>query len=147
VALLARAERQFRGRAEAAGVILRVDAPARLPAVQGDAQRLGQVLANLVSNALRYTPRGGQVILSARAEGRWLLLTVADTGTGIAPADLPLVFERFYRADRSRRRDAGHSGLGLAIARQLVEAHGGALTATSQVGVGSTFTARLPLAG
>ena len=104
------------------------------------------MLANLVSNALRYTPRGGQVTLSARVEDRWLLLAVADTGAGIAPADLPLVFERFYRADRARRRDAGHSGLGLAIARQLVEAHGGALTATSQVGVGSTFTVRLPLA-
>ena len=146
-ALLARAERQFRGEAEAAGVALRVSAPDGLPRIQGDAQRLGQVLTNLVANALRYTPRGGQVTLSARLEGSWLALDVADSGTGIAPEDLPLVFERFYRADRSRRRDAGHSGLGLAIARQLVEAHGGTLTVTSQVGVGSVFTVRLPLAG
>jgi len=145
--LLARAQRQFRNEAEAAGVELRVDAPANLPPIEGDAQRLGQVLANLISNALRYTPRGGQVTLSARAEGRWLLVAVADTGEGIAPADLALVFERFYRADRSRTRDAGHSGLGLAIARQLIEAHGGALTAISEIGVGSVFTARLPLAG
>lgn len=143
-ALLARAEREFHSEAEAAGVALTVQAPAGLPRIHGDAQRLGQVLANLLSNALRYTPRGGRVTLSAAVEGPWVRLDVADTGAGIAPEDLPLVFERFYRADRARRRDAHHSGLGLAIARQLVEAHGGTLTAASTLGQGSVFSVRLP---
>ena len=145
-ALLAAVVREFGSTAEAAGVALTVHAPAGLPTVLGDAQRLGQVLGNLLANALRYTPQGGSIALSAATEGRWVRLDVADTGAGIAPEDLPLVFERFYRADRARHRDAGHSGLGLAIARQLVEAHGGTLSATSQLGQGSVFTVRLPAA-
>jgi signal transduction histidine kinase len=112
--------------------------------VVGDAQRLTQVLLNLISNALQHTPPDGQVIVSARrAEGK-VYVTIQDTGEGIAPDDLPHVFERFYRADRARSRDTGGSGLGLSIAKSLVEAQGGAITVESQVGQGSVFTVSLP---
>ena len=125
--------------------MLRSKAP-QLALMHGNPILLAELLNNLIDNALRYTPQGGSIALSAATEGRWVRLDVADTGAGIAPEDLPLVFERFYRADRARHRDAGHSGLGLAIARQLVEAHGGTLSATSQLGQGSVFTVRLPAA-
>jgi two-component system sensor histidine kinase BaeS len=114
--------------------------------VVGDAQRLTQVLLNLISNALQHTPSDGQVIVSARrAEGK-VYATIRDTGEGIAPDDLPHVFERFYRADRARCRNTGGRGLGLSIAKSLVEAHGGTITLESQVGQGSVFTVSLPQA-
>jgi len=102
-----------------------------LPLVQGDEQRLGQVLANLLDNALRHTPAGGSVRVHISKVNAGVQLAVTDNGEGIAAADLPYVFERFYRADRSRSRETGGSGLGLAIARQLVEAHGGRIWANS----------------
>jgi signal transduction histidine kinase len=105
-----------------------------------------QVLGNLLSNALRYTPSGGQVELRAAAAPGVVTLTVADTGPGIAPADLPHIFNRFYRADSSRAEASGESGLGLAIAKALVEAHGGLITAASALGQGTTFTIQLPAA-
>ena len=122
-----------------------------LPAVHVDPERMGQVLANLLENALRHTPSGGSVHLSAnQPDQHWVELNVTDTGEGIAPESLPHVFERFYRADPARRRQAGNSGsgIGLTISRALVEAHGGGLSAVSAgKGHGSAFTIRLPTAG
>ena len=123
---------------------MRVDAPADLPSIAVDTDRMTQVLNNLVSNALRYT-KSGEIALEAEARDRQVALRVRDTGSGIAPDDLPYVFDRFYRADQSRQRtDASSSGLGLAIAKAIVEAHGGTLAVDSEVGRGSTFTIMLP---
>ncbi len=105
-----------------------------------------QVLGNLVTNALRYTPSGGRIILSACPAGRSVALGVQDMGAGIAPDALPHVFDRFYRADPARSQQDGESGLGLAIARSIVEAHGGAIRAQSALGQGATFTVLLPVA-
>ena len=113
--------------------------------VQGDAQRLRQVLNNLLSNALRYTPSGGRITVMARRVGQEAQVTVRDTGPGIPPEDLPHIFDRFWRGDRSRTRASGGSGLGLSIARQLVEAHGGRIWAESQPGQGASFHFTLPL--
>ncbi|HEY2704251.1 MAG TPA: ATP-binding protein [Candidatus Dormibacteraeota bacterium] len=121
------------------------------PAVLGDPSRLGQVVRNLVHNAIKFTPEGGVITLSARGRhhrGRELVeLRVADTGCGIAPEELGRVFERFYKTDRSRGRDGEGTGLGLAIARHTVEAHGGSIEVESSPGVGSVFIVRLPGAG
>jgi signal transduction histidine kinase len=116
-----------------------------LPSVYADAGRLGQVFNNLLSNALRYTPAGQAITLGARLKGKELVLWVTDSGPGIASEDLPFVFERFYRADRSRSRDNGGSGLGLAIARQWVALHGGRIWVESEVGRGATFSVGLPV--
>ncbi|MDO3634599.1 sensor histidine kinase [Mycolicibacterium arseniciresistens] len=116
-----------------------------LPPVWGDAQRLAQVLSNLLDNALRHTPPHGRVDVHAEPLGRNLVLHVTDTGEGIAGDHLPHVFERFYRAEAARTRDRGGSGLGLAIAKALVEAHGGQISASSDgAGAGTTFTILLP---
>ena len=133
-----------RGAAAAGQVRLEADAPQPVP-VRGDPDRLRQVLVNLVGNALRYTPPGGRVTVSAAGEDGAAVLTVRDTGIGIPPEHLPHVFDRFYRCDASRSRETGGSGLGLAIVRQLVAAHGGTVAAASEPGRGSTFTVRLPL--
>ncbi len=137
--------------AEAGEVRLIVDLPNDLPLVRADPDRLAQVLRNLVTNAVRHTPAGGQITVSARvspAEPGFVQITVTDTGEGIAPEDLPHVFDRFWRADRSRSRDmvGAGAGLGLTIARQLVEAHGGRIEAASAPGQGSRFTFTLPVA-
>ena len=137
----------FSGQAEGAGVALRAEsttAVAGAPglSVEGDAGRLDQVLSNLVSNALRHTPPGGRVTLSAEAIQDGVRIRVADTGSGIPPEDLPSIFERFWRGEGSRL--GGGSGLGLAIARQLVQAHGGSIRVESKVGEGTTFTIELP---
>jgi signal transduction histidine kinase len=108
-----------------------------------DPDRLVQVLGNLVGNALRHTPDGGTVTLSTEPSGGQICMQVRDNGSGIAPNDLPHVFDRFYRADQSRTGD-GSSGLGLAIARSLIEAHGGQISVTSETGHGSCFTVCLP---
>jgi two-component system sensor histidine kinase BaeS len=131
------------GGAEAGGVKLTADAPGRLE-VTADPVRVRQALGNLVSNAIRYTPAGGNVSLVARREGAEVVISVVDDGTGIAAADLPHVFDRFWRADRSRSRATGGSGLGLAIVRQIAQAHGGSVTARSVEGRGSVFVLRLP---
>ncbi|MET7695434.1 HAMP domain-containing sensor histidine kinase [Streptomyces sp. NPDC005483] len=114
------------------------------PWLDADPVRMRQALGNLVSNALRHTPAGGSVTLSARRDGDDIVLAVADTGTGIAPDDLPHVFDRFWRAEKSRSRRTGGSGLGLPIVRHLVAAHGGTVVAASEPGTGSVFTLRLP---
>jgi signal transduction histidine kinase len=116
------------------------------PAVAIDAGRIRQVLSNLLVNALRYTPQRGRVQVSlAQISPGWLQVRVSDNGPGIGPDDLPHVFDRFYRGNRSRTRDGAGAGLGLAIARQWVEAHGGAIRAESVLGQGTTFAFTLPV--
>ena len=110
----------------------------------GDPDRLTQVLMNLPRNAVTHTSPNGAVRMEVGASGGGLVtIEVADTGTGISPADLPLVFERFFRADQARARDSGGFGLGLSIARELVEAMGGRLTVASEEGLGTTFSVQL----
>jgi signal transduction histidine kinase len=127
------------------GIRLDVQLAPNLPLIDLDRERIAQVLANLVSNALRYTPEGGVITLSAQTSGDCVLLRVSDTGPGIEPQHLPFVFKRFYRADDARPAN-GESGLGLAIARSLVEAHGGTVQVDSVSGQGATFTVALPAA-
>lgn len=123
---------------------INVECAEQLPRINIDEERIGQVLNNLVSNALRYTPSGGMITLSCQQDQGSIKLSVTDTGTGIAPEVLAHVFERFYRGDQARQGD--ESGLGLAIARSIVELHGGQITAQSEgIGKGSTFTVHLPL--
>ncbi|HJS27134.1 MAG TPA: ATP-binding protein [Actinomycetota bacterium] len=120
--------------------------PEDIPPLFADRERVHQVLFNLLDNAVRFTPAGGRVTVSASGHNGSVDVAVADTGPGISPEDLPRVFERFYRVDRSRSRDDGGTGIGLAIARSVVEAHGGRIWAESQPGQGSTFTFELPAA-
>ncbi len=144
--LLERAAAAYRAQALERNIALEVEAPVSLPAVEVDPERMAQVLGNLISNALRYTPSGGRITLTAAARDTSVMLQVADSGVGIAPDDLPYVFERFYRADASRHGNDGSSGLGLAIAKSLVEAHGGTIAVASTPGQGTTFTISLPVA-
>ncbi|MFI1000221.1 sensor histidine kinase [Streptomyces galbus] len=141
--LIAQVAAAHRVAADTAGVTLRTRADGT-PWLDADPVRLRQALGNLVTNAVRHTPRGGTVTLSAGREGDRVVLEVADTGTGIAAEDLPHVFERFWRAEKSRSRRTGGSGLGLSIVRHLVAAHGGTAGARSTPGRGSAFTLRLP---
>jgi len=142
--LLERMLRSYRPLALKQSITLRVDAQPDLPDASIDADRMAQVLGNLITNSLRYTPAQGEIILGARRENASVALTVRDTGRGIAPEALPFVFDRFYRADSSRS-GAEESGLGLAIARSIVEAHGGRIAADSSPGLGTTMTITLPI--
>ncbi len=126
------------------GIDFQIRVPENLPAIRADADRVGQIIHNLLSNALRHTPSGGSVTVCADREGAMIRFEIRDSGPGIAAADLPQVFERFWRAERSRSREHGGSGLGLAIARELVEAQGGRIGVESEVGVGSSFWFTLP---
>jgi len=132
---------------EDAGLTVRVE-PLEAATVMGDALRLRQLCLNLVTNAVKYTARGGRVELSLTRRGDTAEFAVRDTGIGIAGADLPYVFDRFWRADRARSRSAGQGGvgLGLAISQYIAHAHGGSITVASRLGRGSTFTVSLPLA-
>ena len=112
----------------------------------GDSERLSQVVTNLLSNAVNHNKEGGAIRVSTRWEHSTVLLTVGDNGPGITPEHLPRIFERFYRADTARTSTQGRSGLGLAISKAIVEAHGGNIEVESEVGIGSTFIVRLPLA-
>jgi len=140
------AVKAVRPRAEGAGIELRVDLAENLPLVDVDPQRIGQVLRNLLDNSLTHTGSGGEIAVVGRMSDEWVEVSVRDTGTGIAEDDLPYVFERFYRADKSRSRATGGAGLGLAIARQVIQAHGGQIGVESKVGQGTQFAFTLPLA-
>ena len=146
--LVTAATRAAAERFAAAGVVLRSEIEPDLPPVDGDADRLGQVLANLLDNALRHTAAGGAVTVEAAAVGRHALrIRVVDNGSGIPAQDLPHVFERFYRAGTARDRATGGSGIGLTITRAIVEAHGGQVSAASDgAGRGTRLTVVLPLA-
>ena len=116
-----------------------------LPEINVDPERMAQIMGNLVSNALRYTPEGGKIVLAGHHNSDYVWLEVQDSGAGIAPDELNRIFDRFYRVDESREQHNGESGLGLAIAKSLTEAHGGTLSATSKVGQGTTFIIALPI--
>jgi two-component system sensor histidine kinase BaeS len=146
-ALVQDAARRWQTVATQAGLRLRTELPAgERCLVRGNPQRLGQVLNNLISNAVRYTEPGGEIVIGTGRDAATgnCLITVRDTGVGIDSADLPHIFERLWRADRSRNRAQGGRGLGLSIARQIVEQHGGHISAESTPGQGSTFTTTLP---
>ncbi len=143
--LLRRAVERLQAQATRAQLTLQVEALPELPTVYVDGSRVEQVLTNLIHNAIKFTPPKGVISVSATtSDHQALLVKVADTGVGIAPEDLPRVFERFYKADRSR--SGGGTGLGLAIAKHIVQAHGGRIWVESRVGKGSTFFFTLPLA-
>ncbi|OCT13661.1 two-component sensor histidine kinase [Paenibacillus pectinilyticus] len=110
-----------------------------------DRQRLGQILANLLTNALKFTPPGGKVAIDVHEETTHVVVVVSDTGRGIHGDDLPYVFERFYRVDKSRERKTGGSGIGLTIVKKLVEAHGGTIRIESELGIGTTVYIHFPL--
>ncbi len=148
IELVRRVVASFEPKAASKRVTLSVDSPASLPHVRADGQRIAQVIANLLSNALRYTPQDGRVDVQLQTQDQSVLITVRDTGPGIPAEDLPHIFDRFYRADKSRSREApgaGGSGLGLAIARSIVEAHGGRIWAESEIGKGTTVAFTLPM--
>jgi two-component system, OmpR family, phosphate regulon sensor histidine kinase PhoR len=138
------AQERLRLQAERGGLTLSVECPDDLPPVLADASRVQQVMVNLLHNAIKFTPPGGQVTVSAAQHERSIRFTVVDTGIGISVDDLTRIFERFYKVDRSRTTSG--TGLGLAIARHLVEAHGGRIWVESEVGTGSRFHFTIPLA-
>ena len=126
-------------KAESKSIQITVGLPEDIPCIRGDAVQLGEVLQNLVDNALQYTPPGGQIDVTAYSNGHEVIFMVADTGIGIPESDLERIFERFYRVDAARSREAGGTGLGLSIARHIVDAHGGRIWVESAVGQGSRF--------
>jgi len=142
VVLIHDVARSLEAEANAAGVTIRVGESMNLPLVDIDPLRIREVLVNLVTNALHHTPAGGVVSIDGEAESDRVVMTVADTGTGVAAEDLPKIFDRFYKG-----RTSGGSGLGLTIARNLVAAHGGEIRADSVEGKGTEMTFTLPLAG
>ncbi|HEY73633.1 MAG TPA: HAMP domain-containing protein [Thermoflexia bacterium] len=148
--LLRDAQVNFGPQAADRGVTLALALSPELPQVMADWRRISQVMGNLLTNALRHTPAGGCVTMSAAVAsslvGDMVKVTVADTGAGISPQDLPYIFERFWRGEKSRSRAGGGTGLGLAIAKQLVEAHGGTIGAESAPGKGARFWFTLPAA-
>jgi len=135
-----------RPKAAAAGVKLISDVPDDMPACTVDAQRISQVLRNLLDNAIAHTPMSGVITVSSKSDNGFIKVTVSDTGEGIPKEDIPNIFERFYRVDKSRARATGGAGLGLTISKRLVESHGGTITAESEAGKGSRFTFTLPTA-
>ncbi|MDT8304538.1 MAG: ATP-binding protein [Anaerolineae bacterium] len=145
-ALITDVAARLRPQYEDKGVALAVALPRQLPAISADKWRVTQVMTNLLGNALQYTPEGGQVTVTASRDGDQLVVQVADTGIGIAVEDIDHIFERFYRVDKSRSRAGGGSGIGLTIARHLVEAHGGEIWVESAgLGKGTSFTFTMPV--
>lgn len=146
LSLIAPAVARLRPQAERAAITLDAAEDAGLPTVLADPERVGQVLLNLLHNAIKFTPPGGRIAVMAERRGEEVAISVRDSGSGIAPDDLPRIFERFYKADKAR--SGGGTGLGLAIAKHLVQAHGGTLSARNNAdGPGATFTFTLPVAG
>ncbi len=145
--LLRDAQVNFGPQADDRDVTLALNLPPELPQAMADWRRISQVLGNLLTNALRHTPQGGRVTMSATAGVGVVEVTVTDTGAGIPAEDLPYVFERFWRGEKSRSREGGGTGLGLAIARQLVEAHGGTMGVESAPDEGARFWFTLLVTG
>ena len=141
--LLGRTAQAYRAPADKQAITLKIELDPNLPDILADPDRLAQVLGNLITNSLRYTPQGGEIVLQGQQEGRSVILTVKDTGKGISSEALPYIFDRFYRADPSRIR-GGESRLGLAIAKSIVEAHSGTINAESPAGKGTRITIILP---
>ncbi|NQS91311.1 MAG: GHKL domain-containing protein, partial [Chloroflexi bacterium] len=144
--LLEDVQTSFSMMAEELNISLGMEIPDELTdlTVEGDWHRLDQVLGNLVSNALRYTPEGGKIHLSASYDETSVLIQIQDSGEGIPAEDIPYVFDRFWKGDKTRSRGSGGSGLGLAIARQLVTAHNGSISVDSKEGEGTKFIVSLP---
>lgn len=138
------AVRQLAAQADRRGLSIQAEEAPFLPPVQADSERIRQVLINLLHNAVKFTPAGGRVLLRTEATRDMVAVSVSDTGVGVVRADLPRIFERFYKADRSR--SGGGTGMGLAIARHIVEAHGGSIRVQSEEGKGATFSFSLPIA-
>lgn len=134
----------FRTQLTAKNIAVALEASDNLPEAWVDPERTAQALRNLLSNAMHYTPEGGSIKLTLNSDNNGVIVSVIDTGIGIPPDDLPRIFDRFYRVDRSRTRSTGGSGLGLAIVKQLVEAQGGKVWAESIFGKGSTFSFHVP---
>jgi len=132
--------------AMAKGLSVSIDLPDKLPLVNIDSHRISQVLRNLLENAVAHSAKGDTVTVTARQQENYLEVAVTDTGEGIPAEDLPNIFERFYRVDKSRARATGGTGLGLTIAKRLVEGHGGKIEVQSEVGRGSRFSFTLPIA-
>jgi two-component system phosphate regulon sensor histidine kinase PhoR len=142
--IAAESAERLRPFAERQGVALRVEVAEGLPPVRGEAPRLAQVFTNLAHNAVKFSPAGAAVRVGVRRAGRMLEGWVADDGPGVSAADQPRIFERFYKADRTRTAGDG-TGLGLAIARHIVEGHGGAIRVESEEGRGATFAFTIPI--
>ncbi len=146
--VLRRAVSAFQAKAAAKSIVLSMDMLVSVPPVTMDRVRIGQVITNLLENAIRHTNPGGKIHVSAGTpSSRLASVSVTDTGEGIPPEAVPYIFDRFYRADSSRNRSTGGAGLGLTIVKKLVEAHGGTITVESKVGVGTTMTFTLPISG
>jgi signal transduction histidine kinase len=143
--LVDKAELAFRAQAASKGVSLSIDLEDNLPLVKIDTQRIVQVLHNLLDNAISHTENDDSITISVVRKDDWIELAVTDTGEGIPKEDLPSIFERFYRVDKSRARASGGSGLGLTIAKRIVEAHGGTIEAKSELRTGSRFAFTLPI--
>ena len=145
-ALIEQTAARLRPQFEEKNVMLNINVPVELPSVRADEDRIGQVLLNLVGNALQYTPNGGSVTIAAKPHGSEIHILIQDSGLGISAEHIPHLFDRFYRVDKSRSRAGGGSGIGLTIARHLVEAHNGQIWATSNgIDQGSTFGFSLPV--
>ncbi len=142
--LVKRAAEAHRVQAEKAQISIETAIPNGLPEIEVDVERIAQVLGNLMSNALRYTPAGGTITLSAQALDKAVVLAVADNGAGISPEDLPFIFERSFRGDKTRSLKNGETGLGLAIAKSLVVVQGGEISAESALNAGTTFRIVFP---
>ncbi len=132
--------------ARAKSIILKTDIPQPSPEIIADEPRFSQVMINLLDNAIKYSPEGGAITIRAKRVDNNLEISISDTGIGIAEDDLPRIFERFYRVDKARSRELGGTGLGLSIVKHIVNAHGGQVWVTSELGRGSTFSFTMPLA-
>jgi len=146
VSLVSGVEREMESLLEVRGQRIDTDIAQDATHVAGDAAKLHDVLRNLIENASNYSPEGATIEVAARRTDGLIAITLADRGPGVPEADLPRIFERFYRVDRSRTRDPGGTGLGLSIVRHLVELHGGRVSAANRPGGGAVFTVRLPAA-
>lgn len=143
--IINRVQRKFTQIAIEKGIYLEANIEKKLPFITCNSDRIERVLINLIANAIRHTPTGGKISLAATTKANQVYLRISDTGEGIAPEDLPMIWERFYKGDKSRTRTQGGTGLGLAIVKKIVEGHGGQINVESKLKVGTTFNIVLPL--